>query len=72
MKRIIIIGSANLDFTVRVKSLPRPGETVGGGVLLQTNGGKGANQAVAAARLGADVMLLTCLGDDTNGRMLCG
>ena len=72
MKRIIIIGSANLDLTVRVKFLPRPGETVGGGVLLQANGGKGANQAVAAARLGADVMLLTCLGDDTNGRMLCG
>ncbi|MBQ9463287.1 MAG: ribokinase [Bacteroidales bacterium] len=70
MKKIIVVGSSNVDLTAKVKSLPRPGETIGGATLLRANGGKGANQAVAAARLGADVLLLTCLGDDANGRML--
>ena len=70
MKKIVIIGSANLDLTARVRTLPKPGETVGGGILIQANGGKGANQAVAAARLGADVTLLTCLGKDASGEKL--
>lgn len=70
MNRIVIIGSSNVDLTAMVKSLPRPGETVGGAKLIQANGGKGANQAVAAARLGAEVLLLTCLGKDANGESL--
>ena len=68
--KVVIIGSSNLDITARVKRLPRPGETIGGGRLLTANGGKGANQAVAAARLGADVTLLTCLGRDSSGETI--
>ena len=70
MEKIIVIGSSNVDLTARVRTLPRPGETIGGARLHQANGGKGANQAVAAARLGADVLFLTCLGNDANGEML--
>ncbi len=70
MQKIIVIGSSNVDLTARVRTLPRPGETIGGARLHQANGGKGANQAVAAARLGADVTFLTCLGNDANGEML--
>lgn len=67
MQRIIIVGSTNLDITARVKSLPRPGETVTGGRLSQAGGGKGANQAIASARLGADVTFVTCIGKDAGG-----
>ncbi|MBI4240887.1 MAG: ribokinase, partial [Candidatus Rokubacteria bacterium] len=52
MPRVTVIGSANVDFTVAVPRLPRPGETVLGGTLHVSHGGKGANQAVAARRLG--------------------
>ena len=70
MKKIIVVGSSNVDLTVRVRRLPLPGETLRGATLLRTNGGKGANQAVAAARLGADVVFITCLGNDASGGML--
>lgn len=70
MQKIIIIGSSNMDITARVKSLPRPGETIGGGRLSQAGGGKGANQAIAAARLGADVTFVTCVGDDDSGKWM--
>lgn len=70
MAKIIVAGSSNIDMTAYVKTLPRPGETIGNGRFLQANGGKGANQAVAAARLGGDVVFLTCVGDDMQGRML--
>jgi ribokinase len=70
MGKIIVAGSSNIDMTAYVKTLPRPGETIGDGRFLQANGGKGANQAVAAARLGGDVVFLTCVGDDLQGRML--
>lgn len=70
MGRIIVAGSSNIDMTAYVRSLPRPGETIGGGRFMQANGGKGANQAVASARLGGDVLFLTCVGDDMQGRML--
>lgn len=70
MKKIIVVGSSNVDLTARVKRLPRPGETIGGATLLRANGGKGANQAVAAARMGANVLFLTCLGSDASGEML--
>jgi ribokinase len=65
-----VIGSANVDFTVAVSRLPRPGETVSGGTLLVNHGGKGANQAVAARRLGAEVRLIACVGDDASGRAI--
>jgi ribokinase len=65
--RIAVVGSANVDFTVSLSRLPRPGETVSGGTLLVNHGGKGANQAVAARRLGADVRLIAGVGDDSAG-----
>ena len=68
MPRVLVIGSANVDFTVALSRLPRPGETVSEGTLLVARGGKGANQAVAARRLGAEVRLIGCVGDDASGR----
>ncbi|HEX7212579.1 MAG TPA: ribokinase [Methylomirabilota bacterium] len=62
-----MIGSANLDFTVALPRLPRMGETVSAGTLLVNRGGKGANQAVAARRLGAEVRMIGCVGDDDSG-----
>lgn len=70
MSKIVVAGSSNIDMTAYVRTLPRPGETIGDGRFLQANGGKGANQAVSAARLGGDVSFLTCVGDDLQGRML--
>jgi ribokinase len=68
VSRVLIVGSANVDFTVALPRLPRPGETVSEGTLLVARGGKGANQAVAARRLGAEVRLIACVGDDASGR----
>jgi ribokinase len=65
--RVLVVGSANVDFTVALSRLPQPGETVSGGTLLVNRGGKGANQAVAARRLGAEVRLVGCVGDDVSG-----
>ena len=56
-KHIVVVGSINTDMTVKSGKLPRPGETVLGGVFFKNQGGKGANQAVAAARLGASVRM---------------
>src|SRR5919204_1319518 len=65
---VLVIGSANVDFTLALERLPEPGETVSEGTLLINHGGKGANQAVAARRLGAEVRLIGCVGDDASGR----
>lgn len=65
--RVVVVGSVNTDLVVRLPTLPRPGETVRGDEFLTVGGGKGANGAVAAARLGARVVLLACLGDDDFG-----
>ena len=62
--RITVIGSSNVDFIMQVERLPAPGETVTDAVFMQTFGGKGANQAVAAARSGGNVTFLTGLGED--------
>jgi ribokinase len=70
MSRVVVIGSTNLDFTVVVPRLPQPGETVSGGQLVMSPGGKGANQAVAARRLGAEVRFVTLLGTDPPGDRL--
>src|SRR4051794_34258418 len=63
----IVVGSSNTDLVVRVRALPRAGETVLGGDVERVAGGKGANQAVAAARLGARVVFIGCVGDDSFG-----
>ena len=64
MPSIIVIGSVNLDLVASVEHLPAPGETVTGADLNRFPGGKGANQALAAQRIGADVTLLACVGED--------
>lgn len=61
------MGSINVDIVALTERLPTPGETVTGGTLLINHGGKGANQAVAARRLGADVRFIGCVGEDTFG-----
>ncbi len=66
--KVFVFGSINTDLVVYVARLPVPGETVGGGTYGSYPGGKGANQAVAAARAGAAVELFGCLGDDAFGR----
>jgi ribokinase len=67
---IAVVGSLNLDLVVRVARLPGPGETVSGGDVFRNPGGKGANQAVAAARLGRGVAMVGRVGDDQAGREL--
>ena len=62
--RLTVVGSINLDLVVRAERLPRPGETVTGATFARVPGGKGANQAVAAARLGASVRMVGCVGRD--------
>ena len=63
---IVVVGSVNLDLAATVSKLPAPGETVTGAELNRFPGGKGANQALAARRLGADVSLVACIGKDAN------
>ena len=65
-RKIVVIGSVNLDIVVTVERLPVAGETVSGGTLRQFPGGKGANQALAARRLGAEVTLVARVGNDAN------
>jgi ribokinase len=65
--RVVVVGSVNADLVVSAPALPRPGETVTGGTFARHGGGKGANQAVAAARIGAAVALLGAVGDDDLG-----
>ena len=68
--RVVVVGSLNMDLIVNVPHLPRPGETVVGDSFLRAAGGKGANQAVAAARLGANVTMIGRVGHDSFGRDL--
>ncbi len=67
MPRVVVIGSANMDLTCRLDHLPRLGETVSGGEFYTSFGGKGANQAVAAHRAGAEVRLVAKVGRDQDG-----
>lgn len=62
--KVVVIGSSNIDMVAQVNHLPAPGETVGDANFMQSLGGKGANQAVAAARLGGSVTFVTSLGND--------
>ncbi|MBN1362203.1 MAG: ribokinase [Sedimentisphaerales bacterium] len=66
--RIVVVGSSNMDLVVKSPRIPAAGETVLGGDLIMVPGGKGANQAVAAARLGAHVQFVARLGNDVFGR----
>jgi ribokinase len=70
--RICILGSINADLIVRTPRLPGAGETVLGGPFTSAPGGKGANQAVAAARMGAHVTMIGAVGDDAHGRAMLG
>ena len=68
--RVVVIGSANIDLVSSVDSLPVPGETVLGNSFIKTPGGKGANQAVAASKLGGEVSFVGCIGSDQEGEIL--
>ncbi len=70
MARIVVVGSLNMDLVVRMPVIPKPGETLLGGVFATYPGGKGANQAVAAARLGGDVAMIGRVGADAFGEQL--
>ncbi len=67
-RRIVVIGSANIDLVMRVPRCPKPGESLMGHSFMTVTGGKGANQALAAARLGAQVHFCGCVGDDDFGQ----
>lgn len=67
MGKIVVIGSTNTDMVVKSKKIPSPGETILGGTFMMNPGGKGANQAVAAARLNGNVTFVTKLGNDLFG-----
>jgi len=67
MARIVVVGSSNTDMILKVDRIPKPGETILGGEFITAAGGKGANQAVAAARAGADVTLVARVGRDMFG-----
>jgi ribokinase len=64
MKKIVVIGSSNVDLIMKMEHLPEKGETVTGAEFMQVYGGKGANQAVAAARAGGNVAFVSCVGED--------
>lgn len=68
MGKIVVIGSSNTDLMVRTPRIPQPGETLIGSGFLVNAGGKGANQAVAAARMGGEVTFVASVGDDRFGR----
>ncbi|VVQ37968.1 Ribokinase [Pseudomonas fluorescens] len=70
--RVVVIGSLNMDLVTRAPRLPRGGETLIGESFATVSGGKGANQAVAAARLGAQVSMVGCVGSDAYGEELRG
>ena len=69
--KVLIVGSLNIDYIAAVKRLPAAGETVAATGLVRRFGGKGANQAVAAARQGARVSMIGCVGADDAGRAYC-
>jgi ribokinase len=71
MTRLVVVGSINMDLVTVAQRFPAPGETLLGERFLSVHGGKGGNQAVAAARLGADVHMVGAVGDDDFAQPLC-
>ena len=67
---IVVVGSSNVDLIMKMDRLPRRGESVTDAIFKQTFGGKGANQAVAAAKAGGEVSFVNCVGDDSYGRQV--
>ncbi len=67
-KKVVVVGSSNIDLIAKLDHLPKPGETVGDAEFSKAHGGKGANQAVAAAKAGAEVSFITSLGQDDFGQ----
>lgn len=67
-KKIVVVGSTNMDMVVKTSHIPTPGETVLGGSFFMNPGGKGANQAVAVARLGGNVLFVSKIGNDVFGK----
>ena len=65
--KVVVVGSSNIDLIMKMERLPRPGETVTEAEFAQVFGGKGANQAVGAARAGGKVAFVSCVGDDAYG-----
>ena len=65
--RIVVVGSSNTDMIIKLDHIPRPGETILGGEFVTADGGKGANQAVAAARAGGEVSFIARVGRDIFG-----
>lgn len=65
--KVVVVGSYNIDLMIKTPKIPQPGETVIGGSFSKSHGGKGANQAVAAARAGAEVCFIGCVGADSSG-----
>ena len=70
MPKVVVVGSANVDLTIRVERLPQLGETVSGGEFYTSFGGKGANQAVGAYKAGAEVRFLAKVGCDQNAEAI--
>ncbi len=70
-KKILVIGSLNMDMVIPIEQMPLKGETILGGNITHIPGGKGANQACAVGKLGGDVVMLGCVGDDQFGKDLC-
>lgn len=68
--KIFVVGSLNMDLTIGAPRMPQKGETVSGGGFMVTSGGKGANQAVAAGKLGGDVLMVGCVGNTFGGELL--
>lgn len=67
LARVVVVGSLNIDYTLRVPRIPAPGETLTARSMFSCLGGKGANQAVAAARAGARAAIIGCVGEDESG-----
>lgn len=69
-QNIVVIGSSNVDFIMKMERLPEKGETITDALFMQTFGGKGANQAVGAAKAGGEVWFVNCVGDDAFAPLL--
>ena len=69
-QKIVVIGSSNVDFIMKMDRLPQRGETITNAQFMQTYGGKGANQAVGAAKAGGDIWFVNCIGDDAFAPLL--